>query len=65
MTRCSCGQILSDCEQRMLPLVQEREQLRDLIREMLVLLPVEKPEQGPLPGWIVDLAERARKAVAA
>jgi hypothetical protein len=35
----------------------------DLIRELLRFVPYEKPEQGPLPTWIVDVAERARTAI--
>jgi len=40
----------------------EIKRLRELVRELRQFIPYEKPEQGPLPAWIVDIAERAEKA---
>jgi hypothetical protein len=40
----------------------EAERLRGIVRELLRFVPYEKPEQGPLPDWIVDVAQRARDA---
>jgi hypothetical protein len=37
--------------------------LRDVIGELLQFVPYEKPEQGPLPGWIVEIRDRAEAAL--
>jgi hypothetical protein len=41
---------------------RELSQAHGIIRELIQFIPYEKPEQGPLPDWIVDVAERAYKA---
>lgn len=43
----------------------ERERgLRGLIRELRQFIPHERPEQWPLPAWIVDITARADAALA-
>jgi hypothetical protein len=42
----------------------EIKRLRELVRELRQFIPYEKPEQGPLPAWIVDIAERAEEELA-
>jgi hypothetical protein len=42
----------------------EIKRLRELVRELRQFIPYEKPEQGPLPAWITDIAERAEEELA-
>lgn len=48
--------VLADIHQGSL---EENDRLRGLIHELLQFVPYEKSEQGPLPDWIVDVANRA------
>lgn len=55
--------VMSNCL-TLAQLVAENEKLRGLLSESTSLWPVEKPEQGPLPGWVQNIKERVREALA-
>lgn len=42
----------------------ERDALRALVSDLRQFLPYEKPEQAPLPSWIVSIAQRVKAALA-
>lgn len=39
--------------------VKEADGLLALVRDLRQFLPMERPEEGPLPAWIVEVRERA------
>lgn len=49
---------------RVAELEGEVNELAELLQRSTELWPVEKPEQGPLPGWVKNIKERVRHALA-